>query len=132
MRASASYLALAKRFPIKPIATQAELDAAISVIDSLLCRTKPLDAMESGYLDSLSREVECYEEDKYPMPPVSDAEMLRHLIEAKDVSMSAVAASTGIAVSTISSVLAGKRQLNRRHIAKLAPYFGVEPSVFLD
>jgi HTH-type transcriptional regulator/antitoxin HigA len=132
MRASASYLTLAKRLPIKPIATESELDAAITVIDELLCRTKPLDPMESGYLESLSREIERYEDEAYPMPPVSDAEMVRHLIEAKEVTMSQVAAATGIAVSTISSVVAGKRQLNRNHIAKLAPYFGVEPGVFLE
>ena len=57
--------------------------------------------------------------------------MLRHLIDAKSVTLSEVAAKTGIAVSTLSSVLRGKRELNRGHIEKLAPVFGVAPGVFL-
>ena len=64
------------------------------------------------------------------MAPVSDAEMLRHLIEAKGVSQTEVADATGIAVSTISEVLQGKRTLNRGHIGKLAKYFSVPPDVF--
>ena len=64
------------------------------------------------------------------MPPVSDAELLRHLVEAKGVSQTEVSRATGIADSTISEVLAGKRSLNRAHIGKLATYFKVSPDVF--
>ena len=64
------------------------------------------------------------------MAPVSDAEMLRHLIEAKGVSQTEISAATGIADSTISEVLKGKRSLNRSHIGKLARYFNVSPDVF--
>ena len=38
----------------------------------------------------------------------------------------------GIAESTISQVLAGKRKLNRGQIAKLAPHFHGEPGAFLS
>jgi HTH-type transcriptional regulator/antitoxin HigA len=38
----------------------------------------------------------------------------------------------GIAVSTISEILAGKRGLNRKHIEALARYFHIEPSVFIS
>ncbi len=65
------------------------------------------------------------------MPAVSGAAMLRHLIDAHDATLSEVAKATGIVVSTISSVLKGKRELNRAHIEKLAAYFGVAPGVFL-
>jgi HTH-type transcriptional regulator/antitoxin HigA len=58
--------------------------------------------------------------------------MLRHLIDAKGVTLSEVGARAGIALSTLSAVLNGKRKLNRGHIQKLAPYFGVAPGVFLD
>jgi HTH-type transcriptional regulator / antitoxin HigA len=64
------------------------------------------------------------------MPRVSDAEMLQHLLEAKDVSQARVAKEAGIAESTISAVLAGNRRLTRTHIGKLASYFGVAPDVF--
>jgi len=74
--------------------------------------------------------IEQYESEAHPMAPVSDVEMLRHLIEAKGVSQKEVAKATGIADSTISEVLKGKRVLNRGHIGKLARYFGVSPDVF--
>jgi HTH-type transcriptional regulator/antitoxin HigA len=131
-RVSSSYLALVMTYPIHPIRSGDDLDRAIAMIDRLLSRRKPLDSQEQDYLDSLSHEVERYEAVAHPMPPVSDAGMLRHLIEAKEVKLSEVAEATGIALSTLSSVLTGKRHLNRTHIEKLAPYFGVQPGVFLD
>jgi HTH-type transcriptional regulator/antitoxin HigA len=64
------------------------------------------------------------------MPVVSDANMLRHLIEAKGVTQAETASAAGIAISTISEVLSGRRKLTRAHIGKLAQYFNVEPNVF--
>jgi len=129
--ASASYLKLAAVFPIRPLRSEAELDEAIHVLDGLLSRKKPLDEQEQGYFDSLGHEIERYETANIPMPDVSGAAMLRHLIDARDITLSDVAAKAGIAVSTLSSVLRGKRELNRGHIEKLAPFFGVAPGVFL-
>ena len=80
----------------------------------------------------LSHEIERCEAAAYPMPAVSGAAMLRHLIEAREATLSEVAAATGIAVSTLSAVLAKKRKLNLAHIGVLAPYFGVRPGVLLD
>ena len=41
-----------------------------------------------------------------------------------------MAEGAGIAESTISEVLAGKRRLNRARIGKLARHFRVEPGAF--
>jgi HTH-type transcriptional regulator/antitoxin HigA len=130
--ASASYLALAKAFPIRPLRSDTELDEAIAVLNSLLSRKKPLDDQEQGYLEALGHEIQRYEDEAVPMPEVSGAEMLRHLIDARGVTLSAVADATGIAISTLSQIRDGRRKLNVNHIARLAPYFGVEPGVFLD
>ena len=37
------------------------------------------------YLDALSDLVAAYEDEHYPIEPASDADMLRHLMEAKGV-----------------------------------------------
>ena len=66
------------------------------------------------------------------MPPVSDADMLRHLIESRGTTQAEVAAEAGIAESTISEILAGKRGMNRRHIEALARHFKVNPAVFIS
>ena len=123
------YLELVFRFPLRPIRSDKELNAAVKMVDSLLDRND-LAAEEEDYLEVLGDLIESYESDAHPMAPVSDLAMLRHLIEAKGVSQSDVAKATGIADSTISDVLKGKRSLNRKHIGKLSRYFSVSPDVF--
>ena len=130
-RPRASYLALVREFPIRPIRSDAELDEAIRMLDKLLERTKSLDVQERGYFDSLANEIQRYEAATIPMPRVSGEDMLKHLIEAQEATLSEVAAGTGIAISTLSALLARKRSLNLAHIKVLAPYFGVEEAVFI-
>jgi HTH-type transcriptional regulator / antitoxin HigA len=123
------YLELVSLFPLRPIRTDDELDAAIRVIDMLVDldhRTKA----EEDYLDVLSDLVEAYEDATIPMGPVSDAEMLQSCLDDWRVTQAKVAKDTRIAESTISEVLAGKRKLNRAQIGKLARYFRVSPGAF--
>ena len=123
------YFDLVLRFPLRPLRSDKDLDKAVQMVDSLLERSD-LATDEEDYLDVLGDLIERYESEAHPMSPVSDAEMLRHLIEAKGVSQSELSDATSIADSTISEVLQGKRSLNRGHIGKLAKYFGVSPEVF--
>ncbi len=125
------YLDLVRQFPLRPLRTAADLDAAIAVIDTLIDRHE-LTAPEQDYLDVLSDLVEAYEAEAVPMRPVGDADLLRFLIDQKNVTQVGAATGAGIAESTISEVLAGKRKLNRTQIAKLSRYFHVEPGAFLS
>src|SRR5262249_23102012 len=111
------YYSLVYQHPLRPIRSEEELDRAIDMMNSLLERDR--DPWEEDYLEVLSDLVERYEEAKHPLDPVSDADMLQHLIEAKEVTQAEVAAATGIAESTISAILRGKRKLARRHLAAL-------------
>jgi HTH-type transcriptional regulator/antitoxin HigA len=124
------YLDLIRRFPLRPLRTGADLDAAVAVIDELLDRAA-LTVPEQDYLDVLSDLVESYETETIPMRPVGDAELLRFLIEHKNITQAEAASGASIAESTISEVLAGKRKLNRGQIAKLARYFHLNPGAFL-
>ena len=124
------YFELVRQFPLRPICSEAELDRAIALIDSLVDR-EDLDRDESDYLDVLGDLVEKYEGREHPMAPASDAEILRHLIEAREISQARLADETRIAVSTISEILNGKRHLNRKHIESLSKFFGVSPAVFI-
>ena len=129
-KAKDRYLKLILRFPLRPLRCDEDLDAAVAMIDTLL--TQPsLKREEQDYLEVLGDLVEAYETEAHPLGPVSDADLLSHLIEARGVSQSEVAGATGIAVSTISEVLGGKRALNRSHIGKLARYFHVSPDTFV-
>lgn len=97
----------------------------------MLSRNKPLGEQEQGYFDSLANEIHRYEAASVSMPNVTGAEMLRFLIEQQDVSLSDVAKNTGLVVSTLSAILAGKRKLNLNHMKSLAHYFGVEIAAFI-
>ncbi len=123
------YFDLVVQVPLRPIRSDEELAGAVKMVDSLLDR-RDLAPEEEDYLDVLGDLIERYEGEAHPMAPISDAEMLRHLIEAKGVSQTEISSATGIADSTISEILKGRRSLNRGHIGKLARYFNVSPDVF--
>ena len=97
-------------------------------MDQLL-RQGELKVGEEMYLDALSDLVVAYEDEHYPIEPASDADMLRHLIEAKGVTQAQLSRETTVPKSTISEILAGKKQLSRRMIRRFADYFGVDASV---
>lgn len=127
------YLDLIRQFPLRPLRSDADLDAAVEVIDGLIDLPK-LTTAEQDYLDVLSDLVEAYEAEAVPIrwATVGDAELLAFLIEQNGITQAAAASGAAIAESTISEVLAGKRKLNRTQIAKLARFFHVEPGAFLS
>jgi HTH-type transcriptional regulator/antitoxin HigA len=130
-RPSNVYLDLINAYPLRPIRSKREHDRAVAVLAELLAREKSLGQEEQDYCEVLGREIEHYESTVYPMPSVSPVEALRHLIEAREGPVSKVAAGANIANSTLSEILAEKRQLNLTHIRKLALFFGVPESTFL-
>ena len=82
------------------------------MIDRLLARGG-LARDEEGYLDVLSDLVEKYEDQRYPIEPVSGLDALRHLVESSGKTRATVAAEAGLPESTLSEVLLGRRRLNR-------------------
>jgi HTH-type transcriptional regulator/antitoxin HigA len=129
LTATKEYLGLIKKFPLRPIETDAELDQAVAVVDSLLAKPK-LSKDADDYLDVLGDLVRKYETAAHPIGPATDAEMLKHLMESRDVSQTGLHKATGIAISTISEILSGKRRLARRHIAALSAFFRVSADSF--
>lgn len=123
------YSELMELFLPRPIRSGRDMDRARKVVNELLDREE-LDRDERDYLEVLGTLMEAYEEAYEPMPDVSDAAMLAHLIEARGVTQRGVAGGAGLPESTISDLLAGRRELNRGHIEKLAAYFKVNPAVF--
>ncbi|MEQ8667568.1 MAG: helix-turn-helix domain-containing protein [Pirellulales bacterium] len=123
-----SYLECVVAFPLTTLSSDDHLEAAQKVMDRLLAQGK-LDRGQQSYLDALSDLVASYEDQHFPIEPASDADMLRHLLDAKGVSQADLHRQTGISKSSISEVLSGKKPLSRPMIRKLAGYFGVDVSV---
>lgn len=123
-----SYMELVLDFPLASIQSDEHLAEAQRVIDGLLLRGT-LDEGEATYLDALSDLVGSWEDQQHAIEPASDADMLRHLMEAKGVTQIQLSQDTGLPKSTISEVLAGKKSFSRQIIRKLAEYFRVNVGV---
>ena len=123
-----TYLKLIQELPLVSIKSEEHLDAAQAMIDRLTNKKK-IDGGEQAYLDALCDLVVVYEDQHHPIPEASDADLLRHLMEAKGVSQIQLHKDTGLAKSVISEVLAGKKQFSKNVIGTLAAYFHVPTSV---
>ena len=67
----------------------------------------------------------------HPVEPLPPHQMLAMSIESRGVTQTEVSRATGIPVSTISELIAQKREFNRAHIEKLCAYFGLDPKAFI-
>jgi HTH-type transcriptional regulator / antitoxin HigA len=126
---SDQYFDLVREFPLTRIRDGKHLDAAAQMIDRLL--EEHLDKGGEEYLDVLTDLVERYEDEHEPIPDASEADVLRELMRAGDLSQQRLAASVGISQSTISAVLNGTRSLTKHQIISLARFFNVSPGAFL-
>ncbi len=123
-----TYLHLIQELPLVSITSDEHLDAAQAMLDHLTDK-KNLNGGEQAYLDALSDLVAVYEDRYHPIAVASDADLLRHLMEAKGVTQTQLHKDTGLAKSGISEVLAGKKPFSKTMIGTLAAYFHVPTSV---
>jgi HTH-type transcriptional regulator/antitoxin HigA len=117
---------------LRIVRSEGEYQRAITMLDRLSDVGPERTADETEFLLALAVFVEKYERAHEPALTATGAEMLGYLIETHGVKQGDVAAGAGLADSTISEILAGKRRMNVKHIEALARYFQVEPAVFLD
>jgi HTH-type transcriptional regulator/antitoxin HigA len=124
-----SYLQLIRRFPLRPIRSQEELDEAVVVLDSLMDRM-PLQPEELDYMRVLGEMVRKYEEEHIPIPRRSDAEMLHFLMESNGLNQSRLSQEIALPNSVLSDILRNKRKLTRAHIGKLVKRFKLQANAF--
>ena len=125
------YLELIRQFPLRPLAGDADLAAAVRAVDGLI-DLEELSRAEDDYLAVLARIVEEYEEVHCPAGGTPADGVLAYLMELREYTQAQVAEGAGIAASTVSEILAGRRRMNLKQVVKLAAFFGVGPAVFLS
>lgn len=115
--------------PLLTVHNEQEYDRAIERLNQLIDEVgtneqHPLYEL----LDTLATVIHAYEEQHYPLPSASGAEVLAYLMEEHGLTQAALpeVGSQGV----ISEILRGKRELNVRQIRALAQRFGVSPAVF--
>ena len=110
------------------IHSDAELAEYTEALFELTAKADPTPNEEEA-IELISLPIDRYESDRYPIPEAELADVLRFLLEHNSLSQRDIAPESG-SESTVSLVLAGKRQLNRDHIARLSRRFNVSPAVF--
>lgn len=131
MAQTTRYDELIAEFPLRPLRSEKQLDRASELAFRLAARPKR-SRDEQDYLDVLSDLIRVYEAEHHSIEPTGDArEMLQFLIDENALTLSALAAETGIQVSTLSEILHGKRALNVQQIVRLCARFHVQPGLFI-
>jgi HTH-type transcriptional regulator/antitoxin HigA len=132
-RPAARYLALIQNFPLRPLRSEREYDAALSVLDSLAVRPEgSLEPGEQDYFDTLTMLVEAYDEDDYAaeMKHGDPLAMLKYIMQESGMTQAELGRLLDNR-SLASQILNGHRQLSKTHIRKLADHFKVSPALFL-
>jgi HTH-type transcriptional regulator/antitoxin HigA len=119
-----SYHKLLMDFPLIPLKSGQHHEQALKVAERLMDR-RDLNAAESDYLEVLFTLVRDYENIHDHIDDPTDAGMLQHLLDSREVSAQEVSEATGIPKSNLSSVLNGKRPFSKSMMRKLADYFDV-------
>lgn len=127
----ASYMKLIRQFPLRPIRSDADYDAATAVLDKLAVRKEgTLDPGEQDYFEVLTNLVSDYDHDHFPMEKSKPLDILKHLMEENGMTVSDLGRLIG-SKGNASEILSAKRQLSRAQMFKLAQRFGVKPGLFL-
>ena len=133
-RPAPAYLALISVFPLRPLRSERDYDAAVAVLDSLAVRPEgSLDAGEQDYLDTLTMLVDAYDRDHDDLGAenLDPLSMLKYLMRESGMTQAELGRLLGNR-SLASLILHGHRQLSKSHIRKLADHFKVSPGLFLD
>ncbi|MEN9562945.1 MAG: hypothetical protein RIR73_1189 [Chloroflexota bacterium] len=116
--------------PLLSIRNEREYNAAVKRLNALLDEIGDNEKHPLyGLLDTLGSLIALYEEEHYPIPEATGAEVLRFLMDEHGLAQSDLPeiGSQGV----VSEILNGKRELNVRQIRGLAKRFKVSPAVFV-
>lgn len=112
--------------------TEAEYEAAVAEIDSLLDADPVAGSEAYDRLEFLSVLVEAYDTEHYPMPTgdVSPQAVVEFMLEQKGLDRTALYGAMG-GKSRVSEFFSGKRQLSRGQIEALRELLGVPADLLL-
>jgi len=131
-KVSNGYLALIKRFPLRPIRNEESLDAASDIFSELVLKADRKTSDENDYVTVLGRLIREYEEGSQALaPPMTPQRALESLMEDNQLSQSELARQLEVSQSVISELLGGKRGISKSLVLKLAEYFRVSSELFL-
>lgn len=127
------YRQLIERLPLRRIKSEKDLDEALKIAEELYLKIEQLDQDQLDYLDVLSDLIAKYEDThhKVDTSDVTQADMLRHLIEQAGMNQSDLARLLDVSRGRASELVNGHRQLTMMQIAIAAKHFKIKPELLL-
>jgi HTH-type transcriptional regulator/antitoxin HigA len=119
-----------ERIAPKVIETEEENERMLVEAERLMDRGDRRTPEEDALLTLLVCLIQAYEQQHYPMREASPHEVLRYLMEKrelKQVDLVPIFKSSGY----VSDVIHGKRGISKAHARKLAVFFGVSAELFI-
>jgi HTH-type transcriptional regulator / antitoxin HigA len=117
--------------PLRPIRNDGEHQQALKALLSLANDKRKVAAEFSSVLASI---IATYERKRgwgLDTSRVTAADVVRHLLDERDMSVNAFAKTLGISQSALSDMLNGKRQWSRSVILAVSKFFRLNPGLFL-
>ena len=129
-QANKDYRKIRAVVPLGVLRTKKDYEKAVKTLDAILDEIGENESHPLAELaDALSLFIENFENEHIRIPCTSPVEVLKVLMQEHGLKQADLheIGSQGV----VSEVLAGRRSLNTRQIAKLAQRFSVSPAVFL-
>jgi HTH-type transcriptional regulator/antitoxin HigA len=125
------YLAMIRRFPLRPIRNDAECEEATRILDKYFIRDD-LDHGTADYVEVLAGLVADYEDKHHPVDTghITPLAMLKHLMSENNMStadLGRLLGNSGLA----SMILHGKRGISKANAKILGKRFGLNPGAFI-
>jgi len=119
--------------PPQAIMDDVQHESTVEMIDRLMASGK-LTKGQTLYLETLVQLVQAYEASHHAIDTsdLDAIEMLKHLMDERQMNASDLARLLGVHASMGSKILKGERSLTVEHVKKLATHFRVRPELFLD
>ncbi|HMO26227.1 MAG TPA: helix-turn-helix domain-containing protein [Tepidisphaeraceae bacterium] len=123
------YLELVRGFPLKPIRDAQSHAKALRVFRNTLSDSSGAKDYKS-VLVTLIAEYEQKAGHAADSRDIAPAEVLRHLLEDRDMSINALANTLRMSQSALSDMFNGRRGWSKSAIAKLSKFFNISPAIF--
>ena len=130
MATMTEYQSLLLDFTPRPIDSEREYQRALKYIDRNM--EPQLPKAKALLLDLLATLVADYEEKHFPLPDMAPGELLQFLIEERRMTQAELARQTGIPRQKISNAINGTGPLSKGNAIKLAEFFKLRPSAFVE
>lgn len=124
------YLRLVCEFPLRPFRNDNAYERGLRRLRSLQSRTDRATVDYKKILVALLAEYEKEAGWHIDTSHVTAADIVRHLLDDREMSVNTLGKTVGISQSSLSEMLSGRRDWSKSAIAKLSDYFGLNPGVF--